>query len=73
MQADRKFARRLLAGLALCGTLAACGETVGERALYGGTAGAVGAAVLNGNLALGAVGGAAANMLYCDLYPGRCR
>ncbi|NIZ14992.1 hypothetical protein [Phaeobacter sp. HF9A] len=59
----------LLAGSA---TLAACGDTTGEQALYGAGAGAAGAAVLNGNLVTGAAVGAAGNLIYCQENPGRC-
>ena len=62
-----KFAA--LAGLGLC---TACGDTAVEQALMGGGAGAAGALVLNGNVATGAVVGAAANVAYCQKYPTRC-
>ncbi|MEM6340397.1 MAG: hypothetical protein AAF729_04565 [Pseudomonadota bacterium] len=57
--------------IALAG-LAACGDTVGEQALYGGAAGAGTAAVLDGNIAAGAAIGAAGNLLYCERNPHRC-
>mgnify|MGYP001795482337 FL=1 len=57
--------------IALAG-LAACGDTVGEQALYGGAAGAGTAAVLDGNIAAGAAIGAAGNRLYCERNPHRC-
>lgn len=59
-------------GFALCTTLAACGDTTGERLVYGAGAGAAGAAVLDGNVAAGAAVGAAANLLYCEENPHRC-
>lgn len=59
-------------GFAVCATLAACGDTTGERLVYGAGAGAAGAAVLDGNVAAGAVVGAAANLLYCEENPHRC-
>ncbi|MCB4379050.1 hypothetical protein FZX02_01010 [Synechococcus sp. MU1644] len=52
--------------------LAACGDTVGEQAVFGGAAGGVGSAVLGGNAVAGAAVGAGANVLYCDRYPSRC-
>lgn len=58
--------------LAICGGLAACGDTTGEQALYGAGAGAAGAAVLDGNLITGAAVGAAANVIYCKEHPYRC-
>ncbi len=58
--------------LSLCAGLAACGDSTGEQALYGAGAGFLGAAALDGNVYGGAAAGAAANILYCDLNPGRC-
>ncbi|UWQ77220.1 hypothetical protein [Leisingera sp. M658] len=59
-------------GLALCAALAACGDTTGERLVYGAGAGAAGAAVLDANLVTGAAVGAAANLVYCEENPHRC-
>ncbi len=53
-------------------TLAGCGDNLGEQALYGAGAGAATAAVLDGDIATGAVVGAAGNALYCQTYPSRC-
>ncbi len=53
-------------------TLTACGDTLGEQALYGAGAGAATAAVLGGDVATGAVVGGAGNALYCQTYPSRC-
>ncbi|OWU79523.1 hypothetical protein ATO1_12150 [Phaeobacter sp. 22II1-1F12B] len=58
--------------LGLVGGLAACGDTTGERALYGGAAGAGAAAVLDTNLVTGAAVGAAGNLIYCQENPGKC-
>ena len=58
--------------LALVGGLAACGDTVGEQALFGAGAGAGTAAVLDGNVLGGAALGAGANVLYCQENPGKC-
>lgn len=55
-----------------CGGLVACGDSTGEQALYGAGAGYLGAAVLDTNVVGGAAAGAAANILYCDLNPGKC-
>lgn len=53
-------------------SLAACGGTAPEQALFGAGAGAGTAAVLDGNLAAGAVIGAAGNVAYCQTFPDRC-
>ncbi|PJE35443.1 hypothetical protein CVM52_17150 [Pseudooceanicola lipolyticus] len=70
------FKSRIKAGsalaLALCGGLAACGDTVGEQALYGGAAGAGASAIFNTDLLTGAAVGAAANLVYCQENPSRC-
>ena len=61
------------AGLAAAAlVLAGCGDTTGEQALFGAGAGAAGAAILDGDIATGAVVGAAGNMLFCSQYPDRC-
>lgn len=52
--------------------LAACGDTLGEQALFGAGAGAGTAAVLDGDVATGALVGAAGNVAYCRQYPSRC-
>ncbi|WP_306155029.1 hypothetical protein [Roseovarius sp. MMSF_3281] len=64
-----------LRGFALVSVLglAACGGTVPEQALFGAGAGVGTAAVLDGNLAAGAVVGAAGNVAYCQAYPHRCK
>ncbi|WP_109466504.1 hypothetical protein [Albibacillus kandeliae] len=67
-----KTTAKIVAALALCGGLAACGDTTGEQALYGAGAGAAGSALLNGNLVTGAAVGAAANLIYCQENPGKC-
>ena len=46
--------------------LAACGDTIGEQALFGGAAGVGAAAVTDGDLATGAVIGALGNVAYCQ-------
>lgn len=51
--------------VATCAGLVACGDSTGEQALLGGGAGAVGAAVVSADPLLGAVVGAAGNVLYC--------
>jgi hypothetical protein len=60
------------AALACAVLLAACGDTTVEQALLGGGAGAATSAVLDGNVAAGALVGAAANVAYCQKYPTRC-
>lgn len=52
--------------------LTACGDTVPEQALIGAGAGAGTAAILDGSVGAGAVLGAAGNVTYCQLHPGRC-
>ncbi|MFD1508379.1 hypothetical protein [Lacimonas salitolerans] len=54
------------------GALAACGDTAVEQSLLGAGAGAAGAAVLNTNVAGGALVGAVGNVAYCQQYPSRC-
>ncbi len=56
---------RLIAAIGLCAGLAACGDDPGEQALYGGSAGLLGALVLDANPVVGAAAGAATNLLYC--------
>ena len=65
-------AKKLYTSLALLVGLAACGETTGEQALYGAGAGLLGSFVVDGDPLLGAVAGAAANVLYCEAGPGKC-
>lgn len=65
-------AKPLYAAAALCALLAACGDTTGERLLYGAGAGAAGSALLNANLVTGAAVGAAANLVYCQENPRKC-
>ncbi|MFS4580276.1 hypothetical protein [Phaeobacter sp. C3_T13_0] len=65
-------AKFILAAFGLCTTLAACGDTTGEQVVYGAGAGAVGSALLNGNLVAGAAVGAAANVIYCKENPRKC-
>ncbi|HBS51248.1 MAG TPA: hypothetical protein DEA05_14735 [Rhodobacteraceae bacterium] len=58
--------------LALGGSLAACGQSTGEQALFGAGAGALGAAAVDANPVAGAAVGATANILYCEQNPGEC-
>ena len=62
-----------IAGAIAAFSLAACGDTLGEQALYGGGAGAVAGAATGGDPLTGAVVGAAGNVAYCQLNPNRCR
>ncbi|MFD2739046.1 hypothetical protein ACFSUD_05665 [Sulfitobacter aestuarii] len=64
--------KNIILGLVACGGLAACGDTLGEQALGGAAVGAGAAAITSGSLAQGAAIGAAGNVAYCQLYPGRC-
>ncbi|MEP2641908.1 hypothetical protein [Roseobacter sp.] len=64
--------KNLVLMLVACAGLAACGDTLGEQAAGGAAIGA-GTAVITGNGALkGAAIGAAGNVAYCQLNPGRC-
>lgn len=63
---------KIFVALGLVAGLAACGDTVGERAILGGAAGAGTAAAFEGNIATGAALGAAGNVVYCEYYPSRC-
>ncbi|OED50328.1 hypothetical protein AB838_02820 [Rhodobacteraceae bacterium (ex Bugula neritina AB1)] len=65
-------AQSLIAALLLCGFVTACGDTTGERIVYGGGAGALGAAILDANLVTGAAVGVAANLVYCEQNPRKC-
>lgn len=62
----------ILAALILVGSLAACGDTIGEQAVIGTGAGAVTAMAVDGNPLLGAAVGAGANIVYCQQNPGEC-
>lgn len=64
--------RNIILGIATCGGLAACGDTLGEQALGGAAVGAGAAAITSGSLAQGAAIGAAGNVAYCQLNPGKC-
>ncbi|MCF6430507.1 hypothetical protein [Leisingera sp. MMG026] len=65
-------AKTFIAALSLCGFAAACGDTTGERIVYGAGAGAAGAALLDGSLVTGAAVGVAANLVYCQQNPRKC-
>jgi len=65
-------AKKIITTIALCASLAACGETTGEQALYGAGAGMLGSFLVDGDPVLGAVAGAAANVVYCEAGPGNC-
>ena len=64
--------KHIILSLAACGGLAACGDTLGEQALGGAAIGAGAAAITSGSLAQGATIGAAGNIAYCHLNPGKC-
>ncbi len=53
--------------------VAACGNTLGEQAVFGGAAGAGVAVVTDGDPITGAVIGAGGNVAFCQMYPHRCR
>ena len=64
--------RTIILALGATVGLAACGQNIGEQTLGGGAVGAGVAAVTGGSLAQGAAIGAAANVGYCQLNPGKC-
>ena len=63
---------KLTLALVASAGLAACGDTLGEQALGGAAVGAGAAALTSGSRAQGAAIGAAGNIAFCQLYPGRC-
>ena len=63
---------KISAVFAIAVGLSGCGDAIGEQALIGGGAGLGTAAILDGNLAAGALVGAASNVAYCQQYPSRC-
>jgi len=65
---QRKY---LLAAAGLI-ALSACGDTIGEQAAVGAAAGAGTALLLDGDVLLGAAGGVAANVAFCQANPSRC-
>jgi osmotically inducible lipoprotein OsmB len=64
--------KHILPSFAACASLAACGDTLGKQALGGGVIGAGAAAITSGSIAQGAAIGAAGNIAFCQLNPGRC-
>ena len=70
-RAFRKQPKAVLVIVALS-AIAACGDTVVEQAAIGGVGGLGASAVLDGNLAAGALVGAAGNVAYCQAFPDRC-
>lgn len=67
----QKFTKLAMA-LSAAALLAGCGDTLGEQALMGGGAGVAVSALTKGDLATGALIGAAGNVAYCQKYPSRC-
>jgi hypothetical protein len=63
---------RLVLGLAALAAVAACGDNLGEQAVFGAGAGGASAVALDVNVLTGAAVGAAANIAYCSRYPSRC-
>ncbi|WP_295316054.1 hypothetical protein [Roseobacter sp.] len=64
--------RHFIFAVASCSLLAACGNTVTEQSLGGAVIGAGAAVVVSGSVLQGAAIGAAGNLAYCQLNPGRC-
>ena len=64
--------RTIILALGATVGLAACGNTIAEQGIGGAAVGAGTAAITGGSLAQGAAIGAAANVGYCQLNPGRC-
>lgn len=67
-----KFMFNSCAIVVVCGTLTACGDTVTNQALLGGTAGVGVAVFASGSVLTGAAIGAGANVVYCRANPGKC-
>lgn len=67
------MAKRILLPFVLLAGLAACGNTVGEQALFGGAAGVGVAALTGGDPVVGGLIGAGGNVAFCQAYPHRCR
>ena len=64
--------KHIILSLAAATGLAACGNTIPEQAVGGAAIGAGAAAITDNNIAKGAAVGAAGNLLYCQLNPGKC-
>ncbi len=63
---------KLPLAFAALAALAACGDTLGDQAILGASAGTAGAVITNGNPVRGAVIGASANVLFCQAFPESC-
>jgi osmotically inducible lipoprotein OsmB len=72
MQRHRISIYRLSFGFAVLAALGACGDTLGEQAVFGAGAGGAAAVALDVNILTGAAVGVATNMAYCSRYPSRC-
>jgi len=66
------MSKSIILAVALLVALAGCGRTLGEQAVFGGGAGALGSAAAGGDPLLGAAVGASGNILFCQTYPQRC-
>jgi len=65
---------RLLLSLSVATVvLAGCGNNLGEQALFGAGAGALGSAAVGGDPLLGAAVGAGGNILICQTNQRNCR
>lgn len=64
--------RHIILSLAAAAGLAACGDTITDQAVGGAAIGAGAAVITENNIAKGAAVGAAGNLLYCQLNPGKC-
>lgn len=67
-----RIARATMLASVLALGLAACGDEVEEQALVGGGLGAATALVLDGDVAAGAIIGAGAAVLGCNVSPENC-
>jgi len=66
--------RKILLPVLFSGALlAGCGNNLGEQALFGAGAGALGSAVVGGDPLLGAAVGAGGNILICQTNQRNCR
>ncbi len=64
---------RIILSLCSAAALAACGQTLAEQSVGGAAIGAGVAAITDSSLLKGAAVGAAGNVVYCHLNPGKCR
>lgn len=64
--------KSFIAAVIFSALLAGCGDNVTEQTLGGAAIGAGTAVVVSGSVLQGAAIGAAGNLAYCQLNPGKC-